>query len=371
MSDNESPASAILGALGFAVFVRERSGALRVCGEPPEWLSSLWPDTSIEKASPFLENFLTDAAACWVTGVEERARSGPWVEQTSSGDEVTLEATALTASGHSILLIERLGEVFEAKKLVLQKARETSIAYQHLESEMQKKEILLSCVAEEMRSALANVITSLRLMELESNPVKTGQLLSLASRAAEEQEGLIKKVLDVFAAEVEMLYGQDGAGRASTEIGRAIRIAQETVAPQFAEKGVRFRVVESGADKTRISASAEQLSRVLTNFFENALQNSDARSEVSVVLNEEPDSLLLQVLDTGPSWPHHIGEDFFSKAGPAPNRPEPRQVRLQFCRIAVENCQGEMGYERREDGANCCWIRLPKVCEKSENDRPD
>ena len=196
----------------------------------------LWPETPIEKASPFLENFLMDAAACWVTGGEERAHSGPWVEQTPSGDEVTLEATALTASGQSILLIERLGEVFEAKKSMLQKARETAIAYQRLESEMQKKEILLSCVAEEMRSALANVVTSLRLMELESNPVKMRQLLSLASRAAEEQQGLIKKVLDVFAAEVEALYGQDGADRASTEIGRAIRTAEKNVAPQFAEK---------------------------------------------------------------------------------------------------------------------------------------
>ena len=122
-----------------------------------------------------------------------------------------------------------------------------------------------------------------------------------------------------------------------------------------------MRVVESGEEETRISGSAEQLSRVLTNLFENALQNSDSGSEVSVVLNEEPDSLLLQVLDTGPSWPRHIAEDFFSKAGPAPDRPEPRQMRLQFCRVAVENCQGEIGYERRDDGANCCWIRLPRV----------
>ena len=53
-------------------------------------------------------------------------------------------------------LLERLGEVFEAKKSMLQKARETVIAYQRLNSETQKKEILLSCIAEEMNSALAN-----------------------------------------------------------------------------------------------------------------------------------------------------------------------------------------------------------------------
>ena len=121
---------------------------------------------------PFLENFLVDARACWAEGGEKRVRSGPWTEQTTDGKELSLEATALTAGGQQILLLERLGEVFEAKKSMLQKARETVIAYQRLNSEMQKKEILLNCISEEMNAALANVITSLRLIELEKDPAR-------------------------------------------------------------------------------------------------------------------------------------------------------------------------------------------------------
>ena len=88
---------------------------------------------------------------------------------------------------------------------MLQKARETVIAYQRLNSEMQKKEILLHCVAEEMNAALANMITSLRLIELEKNPAAHGSSSSLASRATEEQQTLINKVLNVFAEELEGL----------------------------------------------------------------------------------------------------------------------------------------------------------------------
>ena len=86
---------------------------------------------------------------------------------------------------------------------MLQKARETVIAYQRLNSEMQKKEILLSCIADEMNAALANTITSLRLMELEQNPEGVRRLLGLASRATEEQQSLINKVLHLFADELE------------------------------------------------------------------------------------------------------------------------------------------------------------------------
>jgi hypothetical protein len=130
--DRESPASAVLEALGFALFIRDQPDALRLQGKPPDWLRSIWPSLNtsdmlipVDQASPFLENFLVDASACWTAGGETRARSGPWIEQTAEGTEVTLEATALSAGGQAILLLERLGEVFEAKKSMLQKARET------------------------------------------------------------------------------------------------------------------------------------------------------------------------------------------------------------------------------------------------------
>lgn len=360
MPDREFPSSAILEALGFAVFLREESGGLKIAGRPPEWLHSIWPNEAlpIAEASPFLENFLVDAATCWAAGGEQRARSGPWVEQMPDGSQLSLEATALSAEGQSILLLERLGETFEVKKSMLQKARETAIAYQRLESEMQKKEILLNCVADEMSVALANVITALRLIELESNPVRARQLLALASRATEEQQGLIKKVLEVFAAEWEGLYGGDRRERA--EIGQVLRGARDNVSPRFAEKGVGLQIGESHSE-TCVSANAGQLSRVLTNLLENALQNSLPESQVNVVLVEEADALLVQVLDAGPAMSPDLIEDFFSQSKLGSLRPEASQLRMQFCRIAVENFQGEMGCERHATGENCCWIRLPKV----------
>jgi len=259
----ERTSSSVLEALGFVTFVRDGPDRLRLEGTTPEWLQSIWPDLKtrgallpVEKASPFLENFLVDASACWDKGGEARARSGPWIEQNARGTEITLEAIALNAGDQAILLLERTGDAFEARKSMLQKARETAIAYQRLNSEMQKKEILLSCIAEEMNAALANTITSLRLMELEPNPARTRQLLGLASRATDAQQGLINRVLRVFADELAELYGHDGSGQAAARVDDSVKAAKETMAAVFAEKRVRLHLVQDGAFDAVVSMNA-------------------------------------------------------------------------------------------------------------------
>jgi hypothetical protein len=134
--NDDSIPNAALEGLGLALFVREDDGRLRLVGGAPAWLGMVWPSAasaegSVAELSPFLDNFLIDAAVCWSARIGQ-IRSGPWVEYDRDGGEVNLEATALTGGGRSLLLIERLGEEFEATRSMLQKARETVLAYQRL-----------------------------------------------------------------------------------------------------------------------------------------------------------------------------------------------------------------------------------------------
>ena len=362
--ERDSRAGAVLETLGIAVFVHAY-GALRISGNPPDWLRLIWPtvttpDATLPGSSPVLENFLIDARECWTAGGDKRARSGPWIEQTADGAELSLEATALTINGQQILLLERLGEAFEAKKSMLQKARETVIAYQRLNSEMQKKEILLNCISEEMNAALANVITALRLIELEKDPRRIAQLLGLASRATEEQQTLINKVLNVFAAELEGLRGRDGTGTTETTLGDVVLAAEQNVASQFADKGVRLSIAGSGLGGIRVAMDSNLLTRVLSTLLENGLQSSPAGAEVRLSFGEESGAVLIRVFDNGPSFPPDICANLFSRAGMSPG-PQAAQLPLQFCRIAVENGGGEIGYEARKDGGNSFWILLPAV----------
>ncbi len=362
MSAPESAATAALDALGFALFLRDEAGALRLEGAPASWLRTLWPSLTtpgaslpVAEASPFLENFLIDAEECWATGGAARVQSGAWVEQLPDGAEVSLEATALTAGGRSALLLQKLGDVFEAKKAMLQHARETVIAYQRLNSETQKKEILLSCIAEEMNAALANAITALRLIELEKQTPRGQQLLGLALRAGEEQQALINRVLSVFATELEDLYG--GAAVAAS-LGEALAQARENLATSFAEKRVTLTLPNESAE---IAMDPAQLARVVGSLLENALENAPPGTEISVTIDADADDVLLRVRDRGPTLPANAAADVFSKGTLTDSATSARQLRLQFCRVAVENSRGRFGSDPPDASGNCVWIRLPRA----------
>ncbi|HEY2801765.1 MAG TPA: HAMP domain-containing sensor histidine kinase [Chthoniobacterales bacterium] len=365
MAASDSRADAVLEALGFALFLRQPDEILRLQGAPPDWLRELWPGLTkggdplpLAKASPFLENFLIDARECWGTGGAARVQSGAWVEQVADGSDVSLEATALTSEGQGVLLLERLGEVFEVKKSMLQKARETVIAYQRLNSETQKKEILLSCIAEEMNAALANAITALRLIEMEKHSPRAQQLLALAMRATEDQQGLINKVLTVFAAELEGLYGRDGQGVARSSLGEVLRTVRGILAESFAEKHVELRLPESAS---QVAIDADHLVRIVASLLENALESAAAGSEISLQAEEEVDAVVIRASDQGAPMPHDVFGDVFAKNAVATSETSPWQLRLQFCRMAVEKCRGEIGYEAGASNGNRFWIRLPKV----------
>jgi len=367
MPEDNSPADAVLQALGYALFRRDSSSGLRPVGKVPAWLTTIWSevgsgeqplDTSV---SPFLENFLVDAEECWRAGGEQRAASGPWVDQDNEGNSVQLEATAMTVDGQPFLLLERLGEAFEVKKSMLQKARENVIAYQRLNSEIQKKEILLHCVADEMSAALANIVTSLRLLEMESNSPRSRELLSLASRATGEQQALIHKVLTVFADELSDLFGQDGEGTNESDLFGLIEKAIAVIAPQAEEKNVRLTSAVEPVGATRVPLDPRHLELVIVNLVENALGHTSSGGEVVIRADDEDESIVLGFEDDGVAVAPGEVDDLFSKLEPEIPAAHTAALRLQFCRMMMTDCGGEIGGGPRDNGGNRFWIRLPKL----------
>ncbi len=362
-----SPADAVLETLGYALFLRQENGSLRAAGAAPPWLRNLWPALKdgpilpLTEASPFLENFLIDAEACWHGSGEQRPRSGPWVEETAAGARVELEATAMMLNGEAVLLIERLGAEFAAKKDVLQKARETVIAHQRLNSEIQKKEILLHCVADEMTATLANIVTSLRLIEAEDNPPRTKVLLGLATRGTEEQQRLIGRVLDVFAEEMSTIYGGGMANGNAADFWAALSQALAMVGSAFADKGVKLTRPTARSGALRVPVETSHLERVLTGLLENALERAPAGGAVEITEEDETDALLCRVTDSAPRMSAEAYDDLFSTFAMPAAGSHASAVRLHFCRIVIESCGGEIGCEPGETSGNSFWIRLPKV----------
>lgn len=110
------------------------------------WFAELWPAAfkaeplALRGPSPFLDNFLTDAATHWSAAQDsENLRSGPFIEQTAQSGSVPLEATAFISNRDRILIVTNLGESYEETLTLLQAARENLLTQESLEIEVSKR----------------------------------------------------------------------------------------------------------------------------------------------------------------------------------------------------------------------------------------
>ncbi len=89
---------------------------------------------------PFIENFLVDAEKLWQEPDNpRRLRSGPWIENDGSGQELPLEASALNWQGRNLLFIEMLDEAYQQNHSFLQIGREGELIKNMLEQEVRKR----------------------------------------------------------------------------------------------------------------------------------------------------------------------------------------------------------------------------------------
>ncbi len=104
--------------------------------ESIEAVRSIYP----QEKFPFVENFLIDAEEIWSDrSNRKRIRSGPWVETSTGGEEVALEAIALNWKNFRLLFIEILDESYQLNHNFLQIGREGVLLNKILEEEVRKQ----------------------------------------------------------------------------------------------------------------------------------------------------------------------------------------------------------------------------------------
>jgi signal transduction histidine kinase/DNA-binding response OmpR family regulator len=127
----------ILSALDMVALERLGEGCFRLVGQPPEWCSKYCHSDHGSEVRPgeqfeFLNHFLTDAEAFWSANKSGRLKSGAWVETVPRGEELHLEASAVSLGDSKLLVIELLKFGFEEVRSLAQKARERRLAYDQL-----------------------------------------------------------------------------------------------------------------------------------------------------------------------------------------------------------------------------------------------
>jgi signal transduction histidine kinase len=360
----------VVQSLDLAVFRREAVGALRLVGPAPKWMEAVWPSVarsglmdSVLEVSPYLDNFLIDAEAHWKSGKSEHAHSGPWVETTTDGRECNLEATAMNVGGVATLVIDDLGETFEQRRAMLQTARENMLAYEKLNTEVQRKEVLLHCIVHDMCSPLQNMMMALSMLDSEILAPEVRGMVQLGLQAGRRQEAMIDNVLHMYANEMRAHFCEDDGDWPGIDLRGATQRAVDLHRPLFAQQNVTLAwdSKSAGTGRRRFAGDESHFERVLGNLLGNALRHSPSGGTVGIRFEEDPEWITVSVEDEGAGVSPQVQAQLFQKFQQGLVGRGKVGLGLFFCRIIIAKWGGEIGFTPRDGGGSRFWFKLPAL----------
>ena len=366
---NASPPKNLLRHLGYALCEDRAGHRFVLLADPPAWFQDVWgPQAAgdlvvLGERAPFLEAFLSEAAEHWGSDAETPLTSGVWVERGSSGREVPLEATAWRLDGRRILSIESPRQ-FEQHTRVLQIARDSALAHERLLKEIQKKEILLHCIIHDLSQPLAAIRGCFDILSRDATSPASKRLIGIGKQQSERQDGLIREVLQAFAADLQSAMA---SGESASSWPDIFACAEQTVAafaPVFQSRGAAMRLdprLDRAAAWT-VAGERSRLLRIFSNLAENALRHAPSGSTVTIGLSDDGGHVKAFVDDEGPGLPKDFqpSEAFalFSKGKQGGGK---AGLGLYFCRITIERWGGSIGCESLPQRGARFWFRLPRA----------
>jgi signal transduction histidine kinase/HPt (histidine-containing phosphotransfer) domain-containing protein/ActR/RegA family two-component response regulator len=352
---------------GYALCEYRGAGKFVLLAEPAAWFAEIWGAPSergrelrLGDVSAFLQSFLAEAEAFWESGTGHELPSGEWMENTRDGRELPLEGLALRVGGKKLLALQSRAAAFAERSRILQTARDGLLVHERLLKEIQKKEILLHCIIHDLSQPLTAMRGCFDCLTLQDASPRTQHLAELGRQQSEQQEEMIREVLQAFAADLQE-GAEGGAAREQPEIVRCAAETVEAFAPVFRSKGLSIRLDPRLADQGgwRVAGETTRLKRIFSNLVENALRHSPSGSVVTLGVEEDGPYVKAYVEDQGPGMPRDfLASSAFKLFGKGKEGGK-AGLGLYFCRITVERWGGSVGCESVEPKGSRFWFRLP------------
>lgn len=375
-----SPLQTFFRELGYALLEHQGEGNFALLSDPPGWFSELWGaarcgDAKIPLAekSPFLENFLAEAQNCWNSPQTGECRSEVWIESTPAGREIPLQATALQAEGKQLLALRSPDREYGEHVQVLQTARNALLEHEKLQREIQKKEILLHCIIHDLSQPLSAMRGSFDCLATETTSEQGKKFIALGKLATQQQESMIRQILQVFAADLQATMEVEKATNHAPDLLACAQEAMTSLSPAFEAKRVNL-ILDPQIDQKaswHVQGEESRLRRVFTNLLENALRFSSPGGNVTVGLQADGEFRKAYVDDEGPGLPADMrpaqmfglfskGKEGGGKAG----------LGLYFCRTTVERWGGSINCTSLPEIGSRFWFRLPKAAAPVDSAAP-
>ena len=224
---------------------------------------------------------------------------------------------------------------------------------------------LIAMIYHDLRSPLANVVSSLDILTSmlppDSNP-SLSAVLNIAIRSTERIQRLISSLLDVHRLEA----GQAIASQKSTDLAGLVQESLEVLRPVLDGKGQKISV-DLEENLPPVWVDADMIRRVLINLLDNAAKYSPSGSNLALAGKRDPQAADLMVRiwisDNGPGIPQEQQRQIFNKFTRLrpENGPKGLGLGLAFCRMAVEAHGGRIWVESQPGSGSRFFFTLPQA----------
>lgn len=220
---------------------------------------------------------------------------------------------------------------------------------------------LISMVYHDLRSPLANIVSSLDVIETilpeEQDPTLEA-LLNIAARSTQRIQRLTNSLLDMRQLEA----GQPIGNLQPTSPDQIIADAIETVLPAAQSKNQDLDL-EIAPDLPDVLVDADMIRRILINLMENAVKYTPADSQIGVAAYRSGNMVEMYVQDVGPGIPQEDRERIFDKYTRLHSESGPKGLGLglSYCQLAVEKHGGRIWIEDAPNAGARFIFTLPIV----------
>jgi len=261
--------------------------------------------------------------------------------QLHSGKTLSYESNLCTASGHQVPIIVYVREIQTEDRSRLQWILRDITEQKKLDT---LKDDLTSMIYHDLRSPLANVVSSLDLLEtmLPSSDKAMKSLLEISMRSTERIQRMTESLLDMSIMEAGQPIGKRMQARVSDLVYEAVTAIESTINNK--NQSISYKIHKK---LPNVWVDQDMIRRVVTNLLENASKYSPPGSNIEVGAQQEEDFVRLWVQDHGPGIPASEHERIFDKFTrlKAENGPKGLGLGLAYCRLAVQAHGGKIWVE--------------------------
>ncbi len=218
---------------------------------------------------------------------------------------------------------------------------------------------LISMIYHDLRSPLANVVSSLDVMD-SMLPSGDGQamkpLLDIAMRSTQRIQRLTDSLLDMNRLEA----GQPIGNRQLVDISILVREAVEVVSPVTKNKNQKMNW-EVPANLPEVLVDSDMIRRVITNLLENAAKYSPPNGQIQISARRDGNQVCVWVQDNGPGIPASEHERIFDKFIRLSTEESAKGLGLglAYCRLAVLGHGGRIWVESEVGVGSRFYFTLP------------